>query len=182
MEYLDICNSEGNLIGQIKTKAEAHEQGLWHYAVHIWFINSKNEVLLQKRSPLIDNYPNKWDISAAGHVSAGEDFITSALRETEEELGLKIKPEDLIQIGIVKQMSAREGYINNEINPIYVVKMDLNPEEIKKQEEEISEVKFMPFQTLYELIENRDTSFVHRPEEYKLLFSYLFGMRTSFFQ
>lgn len=173
MEYLGICDSEGNLTGEIKTKTEAHEQGLWHYSVHVWLINSKKEVLLQRRSPLVDNHPNEWDTSAAGHVSAGEDYITSALRETAEELGLKVKPEDLIQIGMIKQTSAREGYINNEINPVYVIKMDLNPEDIKKQEEEVAEVKFMPYLELQRMIENNNLSFNPHPEEYELLFKYL---------
>ena len=173
MEYLDICDSDGNLTGEKKTKKEAHKKGLWHRSIHVWIINSKDEVLLQKRSPFVNSHPNKWDISAAGHVSAGEDYIASALRETEEEIGLKIRPEELIQIGELKQMSKREGYINNEINPIYVVKRDLEIKNIKKQYEEVSDVKFMPYKKLEEIIENKDFSFVSHPEEYALLFEYL---------
>ena len=173
MEYLDIYDKEGNLLGTKSPKKEAHDKGLWHASVHVWVLNSKGELLIQKRSPLMDNHPNEWDISAAGHVSSGEDYITSAMRETEEEIGLKIKPEDFIQIGLVKTMSKREGYINNEINPIYVVKMDLDPANIKKQKEEVSEVKFMPYKELQQLIESKDSSFVQHPEEYKILFEYL---------
>ena len=173
MEYLDICDSDGNLIGERKSKKEVHEKGLWHRSVHIWIINSKGEVLLQKRSPFVDNHPNEWDISSAGHVSAGEDDMTSALREVEEEIGLRLTPKNIEQIGTVKQMAKREGYINNEINPVYIVKMDLDPNKIKKQYEEVSEVKFMPYKELKKLIENNDSSFVQHPEEYKLLFSYL---------
>jgi len=176
MEYLDICDAEGNLTGQKKTKKEAHEQGLWHRSVHVWIINSQNEILLQRRSPLVDNYPNMWDISAAGHVSAGEDCVRAALRETEEEIGLKIKPEELEQIGEVKQTSKREGYINNEINPIYIVKRDLEVDKIKKQDEEVAAVKFMPYRELQSLIENKDTSLVSHPEEYILLFKYFSGI------
>jgi len=173
MEYLDICDSDGKLTGEKKTKKEAHEQGLWHRSVHVWIVNSKNEVLIQKRSPFTDNHPNKWDISAAGHVSAEQDYITSALRETQEELGLKIEPEDLIQIGELRQMSAVEGYINNEVNPVYIVRNDLDVDNIHKQYEEVAEVKFMPYIQLKDLIENKDVSFVPRPEEYKLLFKFL---------
>lgn len=173
MEYLDICDSEGNILGIKELKTEVHKQGLWHRSVHVWILNNKNELLIQKRSPLKDNNPNKWDISAAGHVSAGEDYITSALRETEEEIGLKIPSEDFILIGIVKQISSREGYINNEINPVYIIKMELDPEKIVKQEEEVSEVKFISYKELQHLIESKDQSFIQHPKEYKLLFSYL---------
>ena len=173
MEYLDICDREGNLLGIKESKKEAHIKGLWHRSVHVWILNSKKELLIQKRSPLMDNHPNEWDISAAGHVSAGEDHITSAIRETEEEIGLKLSPKDFILIGVIKQESSREGYINKEVNPVYIVKMDLDPEKIKKQEEEVTEVKFMPYKELQHLIESKDSSFVQHPGEYELLFDYL---------
>jgi isopentenyldiphosphate isomerase len=173
MEYLDIYDENGKPLRIKKSKKEAHDKGLWHWAVQIWVVNSKKEILMQKRSPLMDNYPNKWEASASGHVSAGEDDITSALRETEEEIGLKLEPKNFILIGTVKQMTKREGYINNEINPIYVVKMDLDSSKIKKQEEEVSEVKFMPYEELQKLVESKDPSFVPHPEGYKLLFEYI---------
>ncbi len=172
-EYLDICNSDGVLTGEKATKKEAHDKGLWHRAVHIWILNSKRELLIQKRSPLMDNNPNKWDISTAGHVSAGEDYIISAQREVGEELGLEFKPEDFILIGNVRQMSKRDGYINNEFNPVYIVKKDVNIDDIKKQEDEVSEVKFIYFKELEKIIESKDPSFVSQDEEYKLLFNYL---------
>lgn len=173
MEYLDICDSEGNLTGETATKKEAHDKGLWHKTAHIWIVNSKNEVLIQRRSPLIDNHPNEWDISAVGHISAGEDSITSALRETQEELGLQIEPNDFIQIGELKQMSSRVGYINNEISPVYVIRKDLDISQIKLQEEEVAEVKFITVLELKNLVDNQDPTFVPHAEEYKLLFDYL---------
>lgn len=174
MEYLDIYDSEGKLTGIKKTKKEAHSEGLWHKAVHVWVVNSKKELLIQKRSPIVDSYPNKLDISAAGHVSAGEDDVTSALREAEEEIGLKLTKKDLVKIGVIKQIhTPRADYINNEINPIFIVKMDLNLNKIKKQVEEVSEVKYIPYKELKNLVENKGELFVPHPEEYKLLFDYL---------
>jgi len=173
MEYLDIYDSDGNPLGKKVLKKEAHDKGLWHKSVHIWVINSKGNILIQKRASTVDNHPNEWDISSAGHISAGESDITSALRETEEELGLKLTPKDFLLIGTVRQMSKREGYINNEINPVYVVKMDLDPAKIKLQEEEVSEAKFIDRKELQKLIESKDPAFVQHPEEYKLLFQFL---------
>ena len=70
-------------------------------------------------------------------------------------------------------MSKREGYINNEINPVYVVKMDLELNKINMQEEEVSEVKFIPRKELQKLIEDKDPTLVQHPAEYKLLFQFL---------
>lgn len=173
MEYLDIYNSDGSLSGEKKTKKEVHEKGLLHKVAHIWFINSNKEVLIQKRSPLMDSHPNKWDISVAGHASAGEDVLTSALREAKEEIGLKLKADDLIKIGELRQSSQREDYINNEINSIYIVKMDLDVDSLIKQPEEVSELKYIPYQKLKTIVKNEDPSFVPHVEEYKLLFDYI---------
>lgn len=43
--------------------------------------------------------PNGLDYSMSGHVGTGETYIEAALRETEEELGLTLRPEDLELIG-----------------------------------------------------------------------------------
>ncbi len=34
-----------------------------------------------------------WDISAAGHVEAGDGALETARRETKEEIGLDVPPE-----------------------------------------------------------------------------------------
>lgn len=39
-------------------------------------------------------FPNKWDMPSAGHVKAGETILQGAIRETEEELGVKTKEDD----------------------------------------------------------------------------------------
>ena len=69
-------------------RSEVHGNNLLHRAVHIFIFNRAGEVLLQKRSRWKDRHPNVWDSSAAGHVSAGEEYDASAHRELEEELGI----------------------------------------------------------------------------------------------
>jgi len=173
MEYIDIYNSDGKPLGIKKTRSEVHSQGLWHKTVHVWVVNSKGEILIQKRSPKVKDHPNQWDISAAGHMPAGENEISSALRETEEEIGLKLSPADLIRIGTIKNMSSMEGYVNNEFHSIFVVRIDLDIKNVKKQESEVEEVKFIPLKELQRIVENNDPSFVPHQEEYVLLFGYL---------
>ncbi len=80
-------------------KSEAHREGLWHRAAHIWAYNSKGEILLQLRAKNKRTFPDKWDLSVAGHISASEEPIDSALREIEEEVGLCAKKEDGIRWG-----------------------------------------------------------------------------------
>ena len=59
-------------------------------------------MLLQKRSAWKDREPSKWDSSAAGHLEPGEDYEAGAIRETEEELGIRPK---LTPIGKIRACS-----------------------------------------------------------------------------
>ena len=76
-----------------------HGEGLMHRAVHVFVLNKRDEVFLQKRSRLKDLCPGLWDSSAAGHVDEGEDYGTCAVREVEEELGLKgVVPQEMARL------------------------------------------------------------------------------------
>jgi isopentenyldiphosphate isomerase len=66
-----------------------HATGLRHRAVHILVFNEQGQLFLQKRSMKKDLNGGLWDTSSAGHVDAGEDYDISAIREIEEELGIK---------------------------------------------------------------------------------------------
>ena len=72
-EYVDILDEiTGEKTGEVITKKEAHKTGKWHSAVHIWIISEdKKRVLLQKRCPDKNLFPNMWDISVGGHDPAG---------------------------------------------------------------------------------------------------------------
>ena len=95
MELFDTYHENGTPTGQSIAKNIAHSQGLWHKAVHIWIMNDKNQLLLQKRAANLQFFPNLWDISAAGHLTAGQTSIQGARRETFEELGINIQETQL---------------------------------------------------------------------------------------
>ena len=89
-EQFDIVDENDQVIGT-KPRNEVHAQNLLHRAVHILVFNQAGELLLQKRSAWKDREPSKWDSSAAGHLEPGETYEAAALRETEEELGIRAK-------------------------------------------------------------------------------------------
>lgn len=175
MEMLDILNEDGSLTGEQASKKEAHEKGLWHRAAHVWFVNDNNEILIQKRALHIESHPGEYDISAAGHLSAGDSPTSGALREVEEELGIKIKPNELIKIGEISQQGIQqEGrYINKEWNDIYVVKKDIPIKEFVIQEEEVELVKYIPLKEFKDWVQSGGENLVMHPEEFALLFEYL---------
>lgn len=86
-ELFDVVDEADQVIGQ-KTRKAVHAEKLIHRAVHIFVFNKRKEILLQKRSGLKDNFPNRWDSSAAGHLNAGETYQDCVVRELQEELGI----------------------------------------------------------------------------------------------
>lgn len=89
-EIFDLVNERDEVVGQ-RPRSEVHRLGLLHRAVHILVFNPRGEVFLQKRSMKKDRQPGLWDSSASGHVDAGEDYDTAAVRELAEEIGLHLK-------------------------------------------------------------------------------------------
>lgn len=102
MEYIDIFDENNNPIGKIKEKQQAHEDGNFHRTAHVWIINDKNELLLQKRSARKKSHPNCWHISGARHIRAGESVTEGAIRELKEELGVETTEKDLNYIATIK--------------------------------------------------------------------------------
>src|SRR6266705_2842483 len=88
-EIFDVVNEGDEVIGRA-TRAEVHERGLMHRAIHVLVFNSRGQVFLQKRSLRKDRQPGLWDSSASGHLDSGEDYDACAVRELREEIGLAV--------------------------------------------------------------------------------------------
>ena len=121
----------------------AHREGILHRTSHVWLVRMKDsrlQVLLQKRSEGKDSYPGCYDISSAGHIPAGVDFVPSALRELKEELGVEVQAE--------------ERFKDNQISNVYLLWMDREAEEFQIQKEELSEVRWFDFEECIEDVKN----------------------------
>jgi 8-oxo-dGTP pyrophosphatase MutT (NUDIX family) len=83
-ELLNVYDTDGNVVAA-KPRREAKASGLAVGAVNVLVLNQVGQVLLQRRPPDKEN-GGRWDKSVGGHVSAGEEFDTTAVREAGEEL------------------------------------------------------------------------------------------------
>ncbi|MFH0740167.1 MAG: NUDIX domain-containing protein [bacterium] len=158
-ELIDIYNQDNELVGLLELKSKAHEKGLWHRASHIWIYNSKGEILLQLRAKTKKLFPNKWDVSAAGHIAAGEDPLATAIRETKEELGLEVCNKDLEFITIYQKEITLGGISNKEFYYVYLYKYDGSPSSLVLQTDEVSEIKFVPIEELEKELKNNPEKF-----------------------
>ncbi|MCV6630648.1 MAG: NUDIX domain-containing protein [Flavobacteriaceae bacterium] len=147
-EWIDIIDEQGKPSGKIISKEEAHLQGTLHRTVHIWIVNNQNEVLLQKRHPQKDTFPNLWDVSVAGHIEAGEFPLDAAIREVKEELGLDITTDMLKFTGLYNCIVQHaETLIDNELHHIYLLRTTLNLQTLKLQKSEVTAVQFFDLKT-----------------------------------
>lgn len=87
-EHLEIVDYKGAVIGYAPRNRIHGNPFLMHRVVHVLVLNTKGEILLQKRSQRKDVAPGKWDTSVGGHVGIGEDLLSSSKREMHEELGI----------------------------------------------------------------------------------------------
>ncbi|KAJ4792657.1 Nudix hydrolase 3 [Rhynchospora pubera] len=148
-EHLDVLTRTGEKTGISKPRGQVHRDGDYHRAVHTWiYSESTGELLLQRRSACKDSWPGLWDISSAGHISAGDSSLFSARRELEEELGIRL-PNDAFELLFVylQECVINNGaFINNEYNDVYLV-TTLAPiplEAFTLQESEVSAVRYIP--------------------------------------
>ena len=93
MELWDLYNEKRELTGLEHVRGVEIPQGFYHLAVHVWIRNSKGEYLISRRSPERRSFPLMWEC-VGGSVLKGEDSLTGALRETKEEVGLTLSPEN----------------------------------------------------------------------------------------
>lgn len=93
MELWDLYNENRERTGLVHVRGQDVPQGYYHLVVHIWIRNSKGEYLISQRSADRPACPLMWEC-VGGSVLKGEDSLTGALRETQEEVGLTLLPEE----------------------------------------------------------------------------------------
>lgn len=152
-EIIDEYNHIGEKIGKVD-KQIAHKKGLWHKAIHVWILNDKNEILLQYRCAEKKLYPNTWDCSFAGHIGAGESSIEAVLREGKEELGIDVDLEKLEYILTNREEVKYEQIQSNEFVDIYILRQNINLDNIIFQKEEVSDAKYISLEEFFKLIED----------------------------
>lgn len=151
-EMIDEYNKIGEKIGVVD-KEIAHRDGLWHKAIHVWIINDKNEVLLQYRCSEKKLYPNMWDVSFAGHIGAGESSVEAVIREGKEELGIDVDLERLEFLMTMVEKVKYEKILSNEFIDVYILRQNININEIALQKEEVADAKYVSINEFFDIVE-----------------------------
>lgn len=94
-----------------------------HRAVAVLVIRSTGEFVLQQRSRHDLWQPGLWTLSCTGHVKKGETYDAAAVRELEEEVGVKANLAIFKKFLLPPIHSA--GFTEREWVAFYVARTDL---------------------------------------------------------
>ncbi|KAB7745580.1 NUDIX domain-containing protein [Nostocoides sp. F2B08] len=151
-ELIDIYDASLRPLGR-KNRRQAHLDGDWHRTFHCWVVRGgpNPAMLFQLRSTKMGDYPGQWDVSAAGHVLAGESILDSA-REISEELGIQFDLDSLIFAGERIEVADDPGGIRNrEYQSVFFLRYDSPIEQFRPDLNEVEGLLWLPIASGIEL-------------------------------
>ncbi|MGH3309060.1 MAG: NUDIX domain-containing protein [Streptomyces sp.] len=90
-ELLDIVDADDNVIGRAP-RGEAMARRLRHRCTSVQVRDPQGRIFVHRRTPVKLIFPSMYDVVVGGVVGAGESYDAGALREAEEELGVRGLP------------------------------------------------------------------------------------------
>lgn len=140
MEIWDLYNLDREVIGEHIRGSELPEEG-FHLVVHVWIRNSKGEYLMTQRSPKKFTFPMMWECIGGG-VLKGESSAHGAIREVNEEVGLKFDMEDG-ELLCTKIRKTINGKRYNDIVDVWSFRYDGEVDLKNATTDEVAQVKWM---------------------------------------
>jgi isopentenyldiphosphate isomerase len=158
---LEVVDANDNVIGQA-TRQEIHEKGLLHREIHVWFITPKGEIVFQHRAKDKDTYPDLLDATVGGHVEVGDSYEKTAIKEMEEETGIRAKVEDLHFLKKFFKCSEDKvtGMINNTVRSQYAYVYSGKLEDLHVEEGKALGFEAWPIDQLSHLSEDNQKKFI----------------------
>ncbi|MBH1940550.1 NUDIX domain-containing protein [Mobilitalea sibirica] len=143
MEIWDIYDDCFMKTGRTHERGKPLAKGDYHLVVHIYPINKKGEILIQKRAETISWKPGIW-AATGGSAIAGEDAWTACQRELLEELGIKATKENSTLAFMYKRL--------DHFSTVWLVKTDIEIKDLKLQKSEVADAKWVTQKQLRKMI------------------------------
>ena len=135
VESFSIVDARDEHLRVVFGKQALHRNGGYHRSVHVFVEVFGGLFILQKKAAGTEN-AGKWSSSASGHVRCGESYKKAAVRELEEEIGLKVDEEELCEIVKVSPSIAN----GNEFSTLFTYLMDPREEDLELDQVEVDEI------------------------------------------
>ena len=148
------------------------ESAIERYTFGLYVRTGTSASCFYKRAADKDSFPGCYDTSSSGHIHAGDEPITSALRELYEELGITAHESDLNFAGRFHVAYEKEFYgkmfRDNEVAFVYVYTKPVEISKLTLQKEEVESVKWFDMEEIQRALEPRDSRFCVPTDGFKL--------------
>lgn len=147
MEKFDIIDINREKIGREARRGSKLKKGEYFLSVHVWIVNSRGEILLQRRSPDKTVCPNLWSVCGGG-VLSGETSYEAAKREVLEEIGIDINGAAMEPVGRAQEPDEWGSLVD-----VWLVKSDFPISEVEFQLSEVCDAKWADLAEITRLVE-----------------------------
>lgn len=156
-ELIDVLDENQNIIDQ-KPRKYVHKNELLHKVIHLWIVNSKGEVLLQRRSQENSTYKGLWHVGVGGHVDAGASELDTVIRESEEEIGLVVDEKELVKLHVFRDEAFVEELQLTEKAFVhaFLLRKDIDISEFKVDPSEVETVEYISLDKMKEEVSDDD--------------------------
>ena len=151
MELWDVYDINRKCTGKVidRHSDEKLKEGEYHLVVEAIIINSKGEILLNKRSKFKNKYPNMWE-STGGSCIKGENGLKAILRELREELGIIFDESDAIFYKTLRDDNAKD------FKDIWLLKKNLEIKDLIYTDGEVIDSKWVTIDEFEKMIDNKE--------------------------
>lgn len=145
-EHVILVDVNDKPIGLME-KIEAHEKALLHRAFSVFIMNSKGELMLQRRAFSKYHSPGLWTNTCCSHQRDKETSLEAGIRRLEEEMGFSVSLEE--KFSFVYKTAFDNGLTEHEYDHVLLGYYEGVPV-INK--EEVEEWKWMDLEAVRENI------------------------------
>lgn len=146
METIDLYDKNKQPTGEVLKRGDEMPKGRYALSVHLWIINSKGEIYVQRRAKQRELFPNLWENPGGGAV-IGESSQDTLKREFLEELGIF---PDISNAEIIETIRREKDFVD-----IWVLKQDFEISDLNLQRKEVYQAKWISLETLKKMLEKQ---------------------------
>jgi len=146
-ELWDILDENGNTTGHLHERGKPMSKGEYHLTVNVWIENDKGEYLISQRSTN-KSFPGLWECTG-GNALAGDDSLTTALKEVKEELGIILEP----QSGQMIKHHLRKCVCNHCLADIWLFRQNVDISTVTLAPDETSDVMWADHNKINHMID-----------------------------
>jgi 8-oxo-dGTP pyrophosphatase MutT (NUDIX family) len=174
MKYIAAVDPFGQIVeGGLDIDAVHGNPGIQCVNVHCWVLSKDGKfVLVQHRSPELYCYPDKYDISLAGHVDADESPQQAMVREAKEEGMVNLKGKLFVPDGPIYMVEdglyrTGEQFTHNQLVYLYFAIIDKTAIKVRAGDSEVADFEWWDIDTFALRVSNPvDSSLVPHPDWY----------------